>query len=224
MAHRRKISLLVLAIAALSLSSCSSSTPTPSTSPTPSVTPTASPTDTFDSEILLANNELEEEFLQAALDSCELTKTKSLIVMSSEGILTSSGETSHVTYFRPAEREDLLLPENQVSENSNGDIIPGVYNNNLPGLFDLCLLEEQAALVDDPNAEVLEHTLEKINPYLYAWSQHQGGANLETMYYEVKDGLITMYSTDAGFVNMTELAYTEFTGDIASFFVTAHGY
>ncbi len=164
MTHRRRISLFVLTIAALSLSSCSSPSATPSTSPSPSVTPTATPTDTFESEILLANSAIEEEFLSAALDSCELTKTQSLSLYSSEG------DTSNVTYFRPVETENLLFPENQISEGGTGEEIPDIYNNNLPALFDPCLLEEQAALAENPNAELLEHSVEKISANRYAWS------------------------------------------------------
>ena len=218
MAHRRRISLFVLTIAALSLSSCSSPTATPSTSPPPLVTPTVTPTDTFESEILLANSAIEEEFLSAALDSCELTKTQSLSLYSSEG------DTSNVTYFRPVETENLLFPENQISEGSTGEEIPDIYNNNLPALFDPCLLEEQAALAEDPNAELLEHSVEKISANRYAWSQHQGGANLETMYYDVTDGLITGYSKENGSAVMTEVAYTEFSGDVADYFMQAYGF
>jgi hypothetical protein len=182
------------------------------------VTPTVTPTDTFESEILLANSAIEEEFLSAALDSCELTKTQSLSLYSSEG------DTSNVTYFRPVETENLLFPENQISEGSTGEEIPDIYNNNLPSLFDPCLLEEQAALAEDPNAELLEHTVEKISANRYAWSQHQGGANLETMYYDVTDGLITGYSKENGSAVMTEVAYTEFSGDLADYFMQAYGF
>jgi hypothetical protein len=129
-----------------------------------------------------------------------------------------------VTYFRPVERANLLFPENQISENSTGDDTPDIYNNYLPPLFEPCLLEEQAAMADDLNAELLEHTIEKLGPYRYAWSQHQGGANLETMYYDVTDGLITRYSKEDQSGIMTEVSYTEFSGDIANYFVEAYGY
>lgn len=218
MARLRKLTLLALTFTAMGLASCSSPTAAPSTSPSPSVTPTATPTDTYQSEILLANNAIEEEFLRAALDSCELTKTQSLVLSSSEA------DTSNVTYFRPVERANLLFPENQISENSTGDDTPDIYNNYLPPLFDPCLLEEQAALADDPNAELLEHTVEKLGPYRYAWSQHQGGANLETMYYDVTDGLITRYSKVEGSAIMTEVSYAEFSGDLQNYFVEAYGY
>lgn len=216
MVHRRNISFVVLLLGALSLASCSTPTATPSNSPSPSVTPTETPTDNYESEILLANNELEEEFLEIALNSCELTKTKSL------HLFYSDGTTSTVTYFRPS--EEPLLPENQISENSLGDTIPGIYNNYHPALFHPCLLEEQAVLADDLSAEVLEHTVEKISPYRYAWSQHQGGANLETTYYDVTDGLITRYSKEDGSAIMTEVSYEEFSGDVANYFIEAYGY
>jgi hypothetical protein len=218
MAHQRTLSLLVLAIAALGLASCSSPTASPSTSPSPSVTPTSSPTDTYQSEILLANNDLEEEFLHFALASCELTKTKSL------GLYSSDENGSTMTYFRPVDSENLLFPENQISEGSNGDAIDDIYNNYLPSLFDPCLLENQAALADDPNAELLEHTVEKIGTNTYVWSQHHGGANLDKMYYDVTDGLITRYSKVNGSAIMTEVSYTDFSGDLANYFVTAYGY
>jgi hypothetical protein len=218
MAHQRKLSLLVITIAALSLASCSSPTASPSTSPSPSVTPTSSPTDTYQSEILLANNDLEEEFLQVALASCELTKTKSL------GLYSSDENGSTMTYFRPVDSENLLFPENQISEGSKGDAIDDIYNNYLPALFDPCLLENQAALADDPNAELLEHTVEKIGTSTYAWSQHHGGANLDTMYYDATDGLITRYSEVKGSAIMTEVSYSDFSGDLANYFVTAYGY
>ena len=218
MAHRRKINSLVLTLAAMSLASCSSTTAAPSTSPSPSVTPTVTPTDTYVSEFRLANNEIEEEFLRAALDSCELTKTQSLVLHSSEA------DTSNVTYFRPVERANLLFPENQITDRGTGTSMPDVYNNYLPPLFDPCLLEEQAALGADPKAELLEHTVEKIGPYRYAWSQHQGGANLETMYYDVTDGLITRYSKGDGSAIMTEVSYKEFSGDIANYFARAYDY
>jgi len=221
MGHRRRTSLLVLTIAALSLSSCSSSTPTPSTSPSPSVTPTATPTDTFDSEILLANNEIEEEFLRAALDSCELAKTQSLVLWSYE---ESDGQLTNSTYFRPVESsEQLLFPENQISEGSAGEDIPDLYNNYLPPLFDPCLLEQQAALADDLNAELFEHTVEQIGPYEYAWSQHQGGANLEKMYYTVTDGIISRYSKDNEWPIGTEVMFMEFSGDLENKFIAAYG-
>ncbi|NDC19533.1 MAG: hypothetical protein EBZ87_04620 [Microbacteriaceae bacterium] len=221
MAHRRSISLLVLTIAALSLSSCASPAATPSTSPEPTVTPTATPTDTFDSEILLANNEIEEEFLRAALDSCELAKTQSLVLWSYE---ESDGQLTNSTYFRPVESsEQLLFPENQISEGSAGEDIPDLYNNYLPPLFDSCLLEQQAALADDLNAELFEHTVEQIGPYEYAWSQHQGGANLEKMYYTVTDGIISRYSKDNEWPIGTEVMFMEFSGDLENKFIAAYG-
>jgi hypothetical protein len=218
MAHQRKLSLLVITIAALGLASCSSPTASPSTSPSPSVTPTSSPTDTSASGIRLAKNDLETEFLQVALASCELTKTKSL------GLYSSDENGSTMTYFRPVESANLLFPENQISEDANGEAIDDIYNNYLPALFDPCLLEKQAALSDDPNAELLEHTVEKIGTNTYAWSQHHGGANLDTMYYDVTDGLITRYSKVNGSAIMTEVSYTDFSGDLANYFVTAYGY
>jgi len=216
MSRRSKLSLVVLLLGSLSLASCATPTATPSDSPSPTATPTVAPTDSYESEILLANNELEEEFLQIALNSCELTKTKSL------HLYYSDGNTSTITYFRPS--ENLLLTENQISENSSGDSIPGIYLNELPTLFDPCLLEEQAALAGDLNAELLEHTVEKISTFRYAWSQHQGGANLETVYYDVTDGVISQYSKEADSAIKTEVSYEEFSGDLADYFVVAYGY
>ncbi|NBQ93494.1 MAG: hypothetical protein EBU06_06150 [Micrococcales bacterium] len=218
MAQKRIIGFLLITIAALCSASCSSPQTSPSSKLSPSVTTTPSPSDTFDSEIRLAKNEVEEEFLQAALASCELTKTKSL------GLYDSDGTGSHVTYFRPANTADLLLPENQITEDSTGATLPNVYYNYLPSLFDPCELERQAGLVSDPNPVLLEHKVVKIDPLCFAWSQHQGGANLETMYYYVTNGLITRYSRQAGSAIMTEVSYEEFTGDRAQYFVTAYGY
>ena len=216
MAYRSKVSLVVLLLGSVSLASCSTPSATPSNSPSPSVAPTVEPTDSYESEILLANNELEEEFLQIALASCELTKTKSLQVYDLHG----DGTT--ITYFRPS--DNLLLAENQVSENHMGELLPTTYVNNLPMLFYPCLLEEQAALVEDPNAELLEHTVEKLSPNRYAWSQHQGGANLETIYFDVSDGLISTYSKELNSAIKTEVSYEEFGGDLAQYFINAYGY
>ena len=216
MAHQRKLSLLFITIAALGLASCSSPTASPSTSPSPSVTPTSS-TDTSANGIRLAKNDLETEFLKAALASCELTKTKSL------GLYSAEGESATMTYFRPVESENLLYPENQISETGDGKAIDDIYNNYLPALFDPCLLENQAALADDPNAALLEHTVEKIGTNTYAWSQHQGGASLETMYYEVTDGLTTSYSKVKESKDKTTVSYTDFSGDLANRFVAAYG-
>lgn len=214
MTYRKTLTLLVLTFSALSLAGCGTSNPTPTASPSP--TPAASQADTYESDILLANNELEEEFLEIALASCELTTTKSL------NLYDSQGNTSTTTYFRPS--DNLLDPENQLSENALGDFIPGIYTENLPGLFYPCLLEAQAASATDLNAELFEHSVEKIGPFNYVWSQHQGGANLESMYFDVMDGLISQYSKEQGSAIKTEVAYTDFSGDIADFFIGAYGY
>lgn len=214
MAYRKKFALLALTLAALSLAGCS--TPTPDPLASPSSTPSVSQVDAYQSDILLANNELEEEFLEIALASCELTTTKSL------NLYDLQGNTSTTTYFRPS--DNLLDPENQLSENSLGDFIPGIYTENLPALFLPCLLEKQAALAQDPNAVLLEHTVEKIGPFNYVWSQHHGGASLESTYYDVTDGLISQYSAEQGSAIKTEVAYTDFSGDVADFFVGAYGY
>ena len=214
MAYRIKSIVLVLILGSLSFAGCS--TPAATTLESPSPTPKASNNDTFQSEIFLANSELEEEFLQIALASCELTKTQSLHLYDSQGV------TSISTYFRPS--ENLLDPENQLSENSVGDFIPGIYNNYLPAFFDPCLLEEQAVLAENPDAELLEHSVEKIGTFRYVWSQHQGGANLESMYYDVRDGFISQYSKEENSAIKTEVSYTEFSGDTANFFIEAYGY
>ena len=214
MADRKRLTLVALTLAALSLAGCSTPTPDPLTSP--SSTPSATQVDAYQSDILLANNELEEEFLEIALASCELTKTKSL------SLYDLQGNTSTTTYFRPS--DNLLDPENQLSENALGDFIPGIYTENLPALFYPCLLEAQAASAADLNAELFEHTVEKIGPFNYVWSQHQGGANLETLYFDVMDGLISQYSKEQGSAIKTEVAYTDFSGDVADFFVGTYGY
>ncbi len=44
------------------------------------------------------------------------------------------------------------------------------------------------------------------------------------MYYDVTDGLITGYSKENGSAVKTEVAYTEFSGDLADLFKQAYGF
>ncbi len=211
MARHRYIGLVIFSLLTLGMSGCASATGTP----VATETPTETPTDMYQSEILLANNELEEEFLQIALASCAQTQTKSLIVVD------SGASASEATYFRPG--EDLLNPENSFTDGPLGDRIANRYTEFLPRLFDPCLLEQQAAYADDPNAPLLEHSVVKVSPFRYVWSQHHGGANLESLNYDVTDGLISQYSTDDNQI-FTEVGYTEFEGDVANFFIEYYGY
>jgi hypothetical protein len=161
-----------------------SSSPSPSNSESQSAAPKVSPTFAlnYSGDILLAKNDLEREFLTIALKSCLKAQTDGFIITDSQA----------TTYFRPATAG--LWPDWQFDEVSviDGKASQGIFYDYGPAFLDPCNLEIQAQRVE-ANAVVLEHKVTSETANEYIWSQHQGGYSLESMTYQVADGLITGY-------------------------------
>ena len=181
------------------LTGCSSNTetpqaqdPTPSQSessakgPAPSESASSVPevklTLDYDAEIELANNELELEFLTIALASCKKAQQEGFVLSYDEG----------ESYFRPAQTGIFLdWPFDEVTV-KDGKTGPAFFNNYPPAIFNPCSLEG-AARSGQAGLAYLEHSVQLWASNSYGWSQHNGGANVDEIVYQVTDGLITRY-------------------------------
>jgi hypothetical protein len=155
----------------------------------------------------LAQNNLDEEFLTIAFNSCK----KAL----DDGFVTKdAGSTS---YFISS--PDSIFDRFKIKEVSVTDGVVGgpIYFNYYPALFDPCdtLVNADFVKPSDDNYVILEHSLEKTTDGAYKWGQHHGGANLNVTTYTVgSDGLISGYETEFwssqvsyGPLTETELGY-----------------
>ena len=188
-----KIQLVVVALATLLLSSCSSGSTTdqgiktesPKASPSTSETTSKKPATfiDYDADIVLAKDQIELEFLRIALASCKKAQEDGFIVKDYDG---------DVSYFLPA-AEGLwpYWPFDEVTV-SDGQIAFAKYFNYPPSLFDPCDLEREARHRQAEDVGI-EHKLVRIDENTYAWSQHQGGYSLEKTTYQIKNGLISGY-------------------------------
>jgi len=190
--HNVKASITAAVLLTSLLSGCSSNSDTPNAQdPTPSQSESSSnkviPSEVklsldYDAEIQLANDELEREFLTIALASCREAQTNGFVLTYEEG----------VSYFRPASTgifPDWPFDEISVKDGVTG---PAFFNNYAPAIFSPCDLEA-AARSGNVDPEYLEHSVQLWASNSYGWSQHNGGANLDEIVYQVTDGLITRY-------------------------------
>ena len=197
--HNVKASLAAAVLFTSLLSGCSSNTetsnaqdPTPSQSESSNKEPAPSESENtvpevklsldYDAEITLANNELEREFLAIALASCKKAQQDGFILSYDEG----------ESYFRPSQTGTFpFWPFDEVTV-KDGKTGPAFFNNYPPAIFSPCSLEA-AARSGNVDSEYLEHSVQRWASNSYGWSQHNGGANLDEIVYQVKDGLITRY-------------------------------
>ena len=141
----------------------------------------------YDAEIVLANNELEIQFLEIALASCKKAQTV--------GFIISDTEQDHVSIFRPSETG--MWPDWPFEQVSIINDVPGlgiyddIYKDHPPSLFEACNLEIQARR--GGGEALLEHKLASSGANSFDWQQHQGGSNFEGVNFQVEDGLITSY-------------------------------
>jgi len=197
--HNLKASIAAAVLLTALLAGCSSNSATPNAQdPTPSQSETIAPNPTpsesessvpelklsmdYDAEIKLADNELEREFLTLALASCKEAQTKGFVLTYEEG----------VSYFRPASTgiyPDWPFDEVTVKNGVSG---PAFFNNYAPVIFNPCALEA-AARSGKADPEYLEHSVQVWASNSYGWSQHNGGASLDEIVFQVTDGLITRY-------------------------------
>jgi len=197
--HNVKASIAAAVLLTSLLSGCSNNSETPNAQdPTPSQTETSSNNPTpsesespssevtlsldYDAEIKLADSELEREFLTIALASCKEAQTKGFVLTHQEGI----------SYFRPASTGTFPFwpfDEVLVKDGQAGDAF---YKNYPPDFFSPCGLEA-AARNENADPAYLEHKVQVWASNSYGWSQHNGGASLDEIVFQVTDGLITRY-------------------------------
>jgi hypothetical protein len=162
--------------------------PSPSATETPSPTPTedvAEPLESvldYSQPIVLAKDDLEMEFLTIALASCEKAQQDGFMLSHEEGD----------SYFRPASTG--IFPEWPFDEVfvRDGEAGPAYFRNYPPSMFSPCSLEA-AARGKNVDPEYLEHAVQLWASNSYGWSQHNGGANLDEIVFQVTDGLITRF-------------------------------
>jgi hypothetical protein len=141
----------------------------------------------YDAEIVLANNELETQFLGIALASCKKAQTV--------GFIISDTGQDHVSIFRPSATG--MWPDWPFEQVSIINEVPGlgmyddIYKDYPPSLFEACNLEIQARR--GGGEALLEHKLSSSAANSFDWQQHQGGANFEEVSFQVEDGLISSY-------------------------------
>ena len=181
------------------LSGCSSNSatskaqdPTPSQTQTSSENPIPSESESsssevtlsldYDAEIKLADSELEREFLTIALASCKEAQTNGFVLTHEEGS----------SYFRPASTGIFpVWPFDEVLV-KDGVTGPAFFNNYPPAIFSPCALEA-VARSGNADPEYLEHSVQLWASNSYGWSQHNGGASLDEIVFQVTDGLITRF-------------------------------
>ena len=134
----------------------------------------------------LVKNDLETEFLNIAINSCNKALEDGFVIKNSEG----------TSYFISS--SDSLFDRFKIKEVSLKDGVVGgpKYLDWAPGLFYPCETLIQADVVNpsDDNYVILEHSLKKTNDGEYKWGQHHGSASLdETTYTVGSDGLISGY-------------------------------
>lgn len=180
--------------------------PTATESEKPANTDTEIPTYTprldYTKDIVLAKNETELEFLTIALASCQKAQTDGFVAKTSEGESIFRADVEGLWPFWPFDQVSIVDGKTVFGETEV------LFNMYWPSLFDPCDLEASARS-RDPDDVYLEHKLTKVDENTYIWAQHQGGANLNEMTYEVTDGLITGYARDETYA--TQISYGPLT-------------
>lgn len=191
-------------------------------SPSPTLTETETPTPTetepeteteaenppyepridFTLPIVLAKNDVELEFLAIALASCQKAQTDGFVAKTAKGESIFRADVKGNWPFWPFEQVSIIDGKPVFGETEV------LFFMRWPAIFDPCDLEA-AARTRDPEDVYLEHKVTKINDNSYKWAQHQGGANLDEMAYEVKDGLISGYAANKSYA--TKISYGPLT-------------
>jgi len=187
-------------------------------SPSPTVTETDRPTPTetdidnpayeprldYTKDIVLAKNDVELEFLTIALASCEKAQAEGFMAKTAEGESIFRSDVKGGWPFWPFAQVSIIDGKPVFGENEV------LFNMYWPAVFNPCDLEA-AARTRDPEDVYLEHKVTKINDNSYKWAQHQGGANLDEMIFEVKDGLISGYAPNKTYA--TKISYGPLTDE-----------
>jgi hypothetical protein len=208
------------------LSGCASSNEqaekkmSPSPTVTETETPTPTPTETepeaetetenppyeprldYTQDIVLAKNDVELEFLTIALASCQKAQTDGFLAKTAKGESIFRADVKGGWPFWPFDQVSIIDGKPVFGETEV------LFFMSWPSIFDPCDLEA-AARSREPDDVYLEHKVTKINDNSYRWAQHQGGASLEEMIYEVKDGLISGYQRNQTFA--TKISYGPLT-------------
>jgi hypothetical protein len=185
--------------------------PSPSATETPSPTPTQNDAEPLESvldysqPIVLAKDDLEMEFLTIAVNSCKKAQTYGFVAKTIEG----------ESIFRPAlEGNWPDWPFDQVSVVDGKSSVPSQIQDLFylywPSFLNPCYLEA-AARNREPDDVYLEHKLIKIDEGTYSWAQHNGGANLDEVIFEVSGDLISGYEAVEGYP--VEITYGPLTDE-----------
>jgi hypothetical protein len=150
-----------------------------------SATPMPTTALNYDGELLLANTDVEREFLTQAIASCKRAQTDGFVLTYPEG----------QSIFKPAATGKFPdWPFDEVSI-VDGKAQGAFFNNDLPAFFSPCNLEVMAQRTE-AGAPLLEHKIVRNSSNSYTWYQHNGGNELDGVTYEFTDGLISGYEVN----------------------------
>ena len=152
--------------------------------------------------IVLAKSDLELEFLTIALASCQKAQTDGFVARTAKGESVFRADVKGSWPFWPFDQVSIIDGKPVFGETEV------LFFMSWPAIFDPCDLEA-AARSRESDDVYLEHKVTKINDNSYKWAQHQGGANLDEIVYEVKNGLISGYAPNKAYA--TKISYGPLT-------------